>query len=64
MEQQPLEHLIYHEDAVLELLGVERRHLDALRIKKKLPYVSLNARRRVYLAEDLIVWLRALRQSG
>lgn len=57
----PLETEIYHEQAVLDLLGIERKHLDALRNKKHLPCIWLNARRRIYLASDLLEWLQELR---
>ena len=63
MDTPPLEQVIYHENAVLELLGVERKHLDALRLKKKLPCIWLNSRRRIYLAGDLLAWLQELRQK-
>ena len=59
----PLEQLIYHEGALLELLGIERAHLDALRLRKRLPCVYLNARRRIYLAGDLWEWLQELRHE-
>ena len=59
-ENAPLETIIYHEQAVLDLLGIERRHLDALRLKKHLPTVWLNSRRRIYLAGDLLEWLQGL----
>ena len=65
MENQghaPLEQLIYHESALLELLGIERKHLDVLRLRKHLPCIYLNARRRIYLAGDLLAWLQELRQ--
>ena len=54
----PLEHLVYSEQALLEVLGIEKRVLDGLRLDKGLPFIRLNDRNRVYLADGVLDWLR------
>lgn len=58
----PLEHLVYSEAAMLELLGVDKKTLDDLRREKGFPAVRLTARARVYLADEVLAWLK--RQAG
>ena len=54
----PLEHLVYSEAAMLELLGVDKGTLDDLRREKGFPFVRLTARSRVYLADEVLAWLK------
>ena len=54
----PLEQLVYSEAAMLELLGVDKGTLDDLRREKGLPFVRLTTRARVYLADDVLAWLK------
>ena len=58
----PLSDQVYDEDAVCNLLRVNKTTLSALRLRKKLPYVPLNKTHRVYLAEDVLNWLIELRR--
>ena len=54
----PLEQLVYSEAAILELLGIDKQTLDDLRREKGLPFVRLTARARVYLADEVLAWLK------
>ena len=54
----PLEHLVYSEAAVLELLGIDKKTLDGLRRERGFPTVRLTARTRVYLANEILAWLK------
>lgn len=49
---------MYSEEAMLELLGVDRKTLDDLRREKGFPAVRLIARVRVYLADEVLAWLK------
>jgi len=55
----PLEHLVYSEAAMLELLGIDKKTLDDLRREKDFPFARLTARARVYLADEVLAWLKA-----
>ena len=52
--QLPLEHLVYSEAAMLELLGVDKKTLDDLRREKGFPFIRLTARARVYLVDEAL----------
>ncbi len=54
----PLEQLVYSEVAMLELLGIEKQTLDDLRREKGFPFVRLSARARVYMADEVLGWLK------
>jgi len=54
----PLEQVVYSEAAVLELLGVDKKTLDGLRRERGFPTVRLTARTRVYLANEILAWLK------
>ena len=56
--KMPLEQLVYSEAAMLELLGVDRETLDDLRREKNFPFVRLTTRSRVYLADEVLGWLK------
>jgi len=53
-----LEQLVYSEAAMLELLGIDKKTLDDLRREKGFPFVRLTARARVYLADEVLGWLK------
>ena len=59
MEQlnQPLAELVYSEDALLELLGTNKKQLARLRLEKEFPCVYLSRYSRVYMARDVFQWL-------
>lgn len=42
----PLEHLVYSEAAMLELLGIDKKTLDDLRRERGFPFARLTARAR------------------
>lgn len=54
----PLEQLVYSEVAMLELLGIDKQTLDDLRREKGFPFVRLTTRARVYLADEVLEWLK------
>lgn len=54
----PLEQLVYSEAAMLELLGIDKKTLDDLRREKDFPFVRLTTRARVYLADEVLAWLK------
>lgn len=54
---------IWSEEAVLELLGVKRNQLANLRARHALPAVRLARGVRVYLAGDLLAWVRGRRRG-
>jgi len=54
----PLEQLVYSEVAMLELLGIDKKTLDDLRREKGFPFVRLTTRARVYLADEVLAWLK------
>ena len=43
---------------LLELLNVEQQTLDTLRREKNFPYIRLNIKCRVYLASEVLDWLK------
>lgn len=55
---KPLEHYVYSETAMLCVLGVTKEVLDDLRREKGLPFVRLTTRSRVYLADEVLAWLK------
>jgi hypothetical protein len=59
LEQQlPLEQQLWSEQAIMELLGVDRKQLDYLRREKGFPCVRLGQRIRVYLADDILKFVK------
>ena len=54
----PLEHAVYSEEAMLELLGVSKTTLDTLRLEKGFPFVRLTPKTRIYLANEVLGWLK------
>ena len=55
---------IWSEESVLDLLGVKRNQLANLRARRGLPAVRLARGVRVYLAEDLLAWVKKRRNGG
>jgi len=53
-----LEQQIWNEQAMLELLGISRKQLDYLRLEKGFPTVHLGQRVRVYLADDVLNFVK------
>ena len=53
-----LEQLVYSEVAMIELLGIDKQTLDDLRREKGFPFVRLTTRARVYLANEVLDWLK------
>jgi len=53
-----LEESVYSEAAILELLGIDKKTLDDLRREKDFPFVRLTTRARVYLADEVLAWLK------
>ncbi|TET42783.1 MAG: hypothetical protein E3J66_03005 [Dehalococcoidia bacterium] len=58
MEQQPLEQEIWNEQAIMELLGINRKQLDHLRLEKGFPCVRLGRTVRVYLANEVLDFVK------
>lgn len=54
----PLQQIVYSEVAMLELLGVDKQTLDDLQREKAFPCVRLTTKARVYLAEEVLGWLK------
>ena len=52
-----LEQLVYSEDALCELLGIDKKVLDTLRRDRGFPAIRLTSRARVYLASDVLEWM-------
>jgi len=64
MEQQTLRDQVLSEVDLLELLNIEKVTLDGLRLQKALPCVRLTTKCRVYLAEDILDWLKQHRTGA
>jgi hypothetical protein len=58
MEQLSLEQQLWSEESIMELLGIERKQLDYLRREKGFPCVRLGQRIRVYLADDILDFVK------
>ncbi|GAI05757.1 unnamed protein product [marine sediment metagenome] len=58
MDNQTLEQQIWNEQAIMELLGVSRKQLDYLRLKKDFPCVRLGQRTRIYLANEVLDFIK------
>jgi len=61
--QQRFSDLVLSEVELLEKLNVELKTLSKLRLEKGLPYIRLDTRNRVYLAEEVLDWLKELRRT-
>ncbi len=58
MNSKSIHQEVLSEVALLELLNVEKPVLDKLRREENLPYIRLDKFYRVYLAEEVLDWLR------
>jgi len=58
LDNQPLEQQIWNEQAMMELLGVTRKQLDYLRLEKGFPCVHLGQRTRIYLANEVLDFVK------
>ena len=58
MNQKSIHQEVLSEVSLLELLNVDKPILDKLRREESLPYVRLDKFYRVYLAEEVLDWLR------
>jgi len=62
-QKQTLGDQVLSEVSLLELLNVEQPALDSLRREKEFPFIRLNSKRRVYLTDDVIDWLKQQRRD-
>jgi len=60
LEQETLEQQIWSEQAIMDLLGINRKQLDYLRLEKGFPCVHLAQRVRVYLADEVLDFVKQL----
>ncbi len=58
MNQKSINQEVLSEIALLELLNVDKHTLDKLRREENLPYIRLDKFYRVYMAEEVLDWLR------
>ena len=58
MEQRPLEQEIWNEQAIMELLGINRKQLDHLRLARGFPCVRLGRTVRVYIADEVLDFVK------
>ena len=58
MNPKSIHQEVLSEVALLELLNVDKQTIDKLRREEDLPYVRLDRFYRVYLAEEVLDWLR------
>ncbi len=57
-EQLRLRDQVLSEVDLMELLNIEQSVLDNLRLERGFPYVRLNVKRRVYLTDEVLGWLK------
>lgn len=62
-EQLKLSEAVISEVDLLELLNIEKPALDGLRREKGFPFIRLNAKTRVYLADEVLEWLKQQRKT-
>jgi predicted DNA-binding transcriptional regulator AlpA len=56
----PLDEILTEKE-LLELLGVKRSQLDRLRLKQHLPFCKISDRTRIYLARDVVEYIKGQR---
>jgi len=56
--QSRLSDQVISEVDLLELLNVEQHVLDRLRRGKGFPYIRMDIKRRVYLIDQVVAWLK------
>jgi hypothetical protein len=47
----------------MELLGVNRKQLDSLRREKGFPTAYVSQRVRIYISDDVLLWVKGLPNS-
>lgn len=57
-ECQRFEDAVLSEEDLCALLGIDKKVLDDLRREKGFPAVRLTTRARVYLADEVLAWLK------
>ena len=60
MDNQTLAEQVWNEQQIMELLGVNRKQLDHLRLEKGFPYVRLGRTIRVYLAAEALDYCKGI----
>jgi hypothetical protein len=58
--QESLQNIVTEEE-VLKLTGLKKSQLAECRNKKRLPFLKVNQRCRLYLERDLVDWLKKFR---
>ena len=58
MDNQTLAEQVWNEQQIMELLGVNRKQLDHLRLEKGFPCVRLGRTVRVYLANEVLAFVK------
>jgi len=61
--QSRLSDQVISEVDLLELLNVEQHVLDRLRRGKGFPYIRMDIKRRVYLIDQVVAWLKDIRNT-
>ena len=56
--EQRLAEQVWNEQEIMDLLGVGREQLDHLRLERGFPCVRLGQRIRVYLAEEVLGFIK------
>ena len=62
-ESQSLKEAVMSEVDLLELLNVEQHVLDNLRREKGFPFIRFTTKHRVYLASEVLEWLKQQRRD-
>jgi len=61
---ETLEQQVWNEEALMELLGINRKQLDYLRLEKGFPCVRLGQRVRVYLGDEVLEFVKKAASRG
>ncbi len=60
VQQETLQNILTEEE-VLKLTGLRKSQLANCRAKKRLPFLKVSQRCRLYLESDLVAWLKRFR---
>jgi len=60
--EQPIDQKVWSEQAMMELLGVNRKQLARLIHDKNLPVVRLTRNIKVFFADEVLTFLEEVRQ--
>lgn len=60
MDNQTLAEQVWNEQQIMELLGVNKKQLDYLRLEKGFPCVRLGKTIRVYLADEVLNFCKGI----